>query len=239
VGSACHWQCRVALSPDWLPWAAVQTRTRGLKCRPDRAASAVSTTPLARSPAPARPLPHVCRRRPDQPCPRAPVRRCHAPLSEPSRHRLRRREFLHGERRPTASPRCSSPVELELTLLSLLAVAGPPPAIVAPPRWGDAAAEPDSFSSPSTRSSGELACRPSCPAGSLTVVGARPPPLVPSPPLWHRRRPRRDVRTGAVTAPACAALAEVGPASAGRARVAVGRAPRGRGPRTRCARGPS
>jgi hypothetical protein len=129
-------------------------------------------------------------------------------------------------------------VVLELTLLSLLTVAGPPPATVAPPRRGDAAVEPDFFSSPSTGSSGELACRPPCPAGSLTVVGALPPPLAPSLPLWRRRRPRRDARTGAVTAPACAALAEAGPASAGRARVAVGRAPRGRGPRTRCARGP-
>jgi hypothetical protein len=158
----------------------------------------------------------VRRRRPDQSCPRAPVRRCHAPLSEPSRRRLRRREFLHGERRPTASSRRSSPVELELTLLSLLAVAGPPPATVAPSRRGDAAAKPDSFSSPSTRSSGELVCRPSCPAGSLTVV----------------------------TAPACtassrAALAEAGPASASHDRVVVGRASCGRRPRMRCAHGPS
>jgi hypothetical protein len=176
----------------------------------------------------------VRRRRPDQPCTCAPVRRCHAPLSELSRRRcrrLRRHEFLHGERRPTASPRRSSPVELELTLLSLLAITGPLPSTVAPPRRGDAAAKPDFFSSPSTRSSGELACRPSCPAGSLTVVGARPPPLTPSPLLWHRRQPCCDARTGAVTAPACAALR--------RSRVAVDRAPLGRGPRTCCARGPS
>jgi hypothetical protein len=93
----------------------------------------------------------------------------------------------------TASPHRSSPVELELTLL---AVAGPPPATVAPPHRGDAAAEPDFFSSPSTRSSGELAYHPSCPAGSLTVVGARPPPLAPSPPLWRRRRPRRAHGSG-------------------------------------------
>jgi hypothetical protein len=60
-------------------------------------------------------------------------------------------------------------------------------------------------------------------------VGDRPPPFEPSPPLWRRRRARRDARSGAVTAPACAApsratLAEAGPASAGRARVAVGHA---------------
>jgi hypothetical protein len=106
----------------------------------------------------------------------------------------------------------------------LLTVTGPPPATVAPPRQRNTTAEPDFFSSPSTRSSGELAFRPPCPAGSLTVVGARPP-------LWHRRRPCRDACPGAVTAPTrCAApsrptLAEAGPASAGRARVAVGRAP--------------
>jgi hypothetical protein len=119
-------------------------------------------------------------------------------------------------------------VELELTLLSLLSVAGPLPATVAPPRRGDAAAEPNFFSSPSTRSSGELACRPSCPVGRLTVVGALPPPLAPSPPLWHRRRLRRDARTRAVTAPTSATLrrAIVGRAAhAGRARaVNTGRA---------------
>ncbi len=98
--------------------------------------------------------------------------------SSPSRRRLHA-----GERRPTASPHRSSPVELELTLLSLLAVARPPPATIAPPHRGDAAAEPDFFSSPSTRSSGELGCRSPCPMGSLTLVGARPPPFVPPPPL--------------------------------------------------------
>jgi hypothetical protein len=41
---------------------------------------------------------------------------------------------------------------------------------------------------------------PPCLAGSLTVVGARPPPFAPSPP---------------------AALAEAGPVNAGRARVTV------------------
>jgi hypothetical protein len=183
VGSACQWQCPAASSPDWLPWAAIRTRARGLKCRPDCAASTVPTAPLARSPAPAQPLPRVRRRRPDQPCPRAPVRRCHTPLSDLSRRhcrRLRRHEFLHGERRPIASPHRSSPVELELTLL---AVAGPPSATVAPPHRGDAAAEPDFFSSPSTRSSGELVCRSPCPAGSLTLVGAQPPPFAPPPSL--------------------------------------------------------
>jgi hypothetical protein len=29
-------------------------------------------------------------------------------------------------------------------------------------------------------------------------VGDRPPPFEPSPPLWRRRRPRRDARPGAV-----------------------------------------
>jgi hypothetical protein len=175
----------------WPPRAASTARVKALSGRrrvptahpapPDRCLAALACS--------ARPLPRVRRRLPDQPCPRAPVRRCHAPRSEPSRRRLRRREFLHGERRPTASPHRSSPVELEL---SLLAVTRPPPATVAPPHRGDAAAEPDFFSSPSTRSSGELACRPSCPAGSLTVMGAPPPLLASSPPLcaWAEPTPR-------------------------------------------------
>jgi hypothetical protein len=41
-------------------------------------------------------------------------------------------------------------------------------------------------------------------------VGARPTPFAPPPPLWRHHQPRRDVRPGAVTAPACAALAERG-----------------------------
>jgi hypothetical protein len=84
------------------------------------------------------------------------------------------------------------------------------------------------------RSSGKLS-PPPCPAGGLTVVGARPPPFAPPPPLWCRRRPRYDARPGAVTAPACATLrrailgraAHAGRARAvntGRARVGVCRA---------------
>jgi hypothetical protein len=130
-----------------------------------------------------------------------------------------------------ATPRCPSTSELSPLPGRLRRHEhehGPPPATVAPPRRRDTAAELDFFSSPSTRSSGELAFCPPCPAGSLTVVGARPPPFVPSPPQWRRRRPRRDARVGAVTAPVCAApsravLAEAGPASAGHARVAAGR----------------
>jgi hypothetical protein len=45
---------------------------------------------------------------------------------------------------------------------------------------------------------------PPCPVGSLTIVGAPPPPFAPPPPLWYHRRPCRDARPGAVTAPACA-----------------------------------
>jgi hypothetical protein len=129
--------------------------------------------------------------------------------------RLRRREHDHGERRPSSPLVVLRPWSIELTLPSLLTVAGPPPATVAPPHRRNAAAEPDFFSSPSMRSSGELAFHPPCPAGSLTIVGARPSPFAPSPPLWRHRRSRRD---------AWAALAEAGPASVGRARVAVGRA---------------
>jgi hypothetical protein len=141
-----------------------------------RATSDSTARPTAASRAPP-PRPAVSTR----PCPKAPgpaVRVEPSPLSPPSPSRA-----SSGERRPSASPRRYSSVELELTLLSLLTVAGPPPTTVAPPRRGDAAVEPDFFSSPSTRSSGELACRPPCPVGSLTIVGARPPPFAPSPPL--------------------------------------------------------
>jgi hypothetical protein len=95
------------------------------------------------------------------------------------------------------------PWSIELTSPSLLPIAGPPPATVAPPRWKNSAAEPVFSPSLSTRSSGELSPPPPCPAGSLTVVGARPPPFAPPPPLWHHRRPSHDTRSGAVTAPMC------------------------------------
>ncbi len=173
------------------PGRHVPRRQCGLKCCLD---SAASRQPALRAPElrasrlrrrpPPRPVRRISTASRAPPPPRPAVFAC--PLSEPRRsrcRRLRRREFLHGERRPTASPHRFSLVELELTLLSLLAVAGSPPATVAPPHRGDAAAEPDFFSSPSTRSSGELACRPPCPAGSLTVVGARLPPFATSPPL--------------------------------------------------------
>jgi hypothetical protein len=97
-------------------------------------------------------------------------------------------------------------VECRAHLPSILAVAGPPLATVAPPRQKNATAEPVFSPSLSTRSSGELSPPPPCPAGSLTVVGARPPPFAPPPPLWRHRRPRRDAHLGAVTAPTCAAL---------------------------------
>jgi hypothetical protein len=154
--------------------------------------------------------------------------------------RLRRREHDHGERRPSSPLAVLRPWSVELTLPSLLTVAGPPPATVSPPRRRNATAKPEFFSSPSTRSSGELAFRPPCPAGSLTVVGARPPLFAPSPSLWHHRRPCRDARSGAVTAPACAALRRAIAGRAGRGRPSERRPrPCGRGPRTRYARGPS
>jgi hypothetical protein len=97
------------------------------------------------------------------------------------------------------------------------------------------------------RSSGELSPPPPCPAGSLTVVGARQPPFASPLPLWRRRRPRCDARPGAVTAPVCVALHRVVAGRAGRGRPGkrrpraahTGRTPRGRGPHTSCARGPS
>jgi hypothetical protein len=106
---------------------------------------------------------------------------------------LRHREHDHGERRPSSPLAVLRPWSVELTLPSLLTIVGPPPATVAPPRRRNAVAEPDFFSSPSMRSSGELAFRPPCPMGSLTVVGARPPPFALSPPLWCHRRPRHLV----------------------------------------------
>jgi hypothetical protein len=90
--------------------------------------------------------------------------------------------FVHGERRPSSPLAFLRPWSVELTFPSLLTVTGPPPATVAPPRRKNTAAEPDSFPSPSTRSSGELSSPPPCPAGSFTVVGARPPPFVPPSP---------------------------------------------------------
>jgi hypothetical protein len=171
----------------------------------------------------------------------APTGRVRAPLSEdatprclsasepsPLPGRLRCHEHDHGEHRPSSPLAVLRPWSVDLTLPSL-AIAGPSPATVAPPHRRDTAAEPDFFSSPSTRSSGELAFRPPCPAGSLTLVGARPPPFAPSPPLWCRRRPCRDVCVGAVTAPACAALR----------RAVAGHAGRGRPSERHCASGPS
>jgi hypothetical protein len=150
--------------------------------------------PTARSPGP-KPPP---RSEVDRRCPSAPttvVRPSDAVTS-----------FVHGECRPSSPLAILHPWSVELTFPSLLTVAEPLPATVAPPRRRNATAEPDFFSSPSTRSSGELAFRPPCPAGSLTVVGARPPPFASSPPLWRRRRLRHDARPGAVTAPVCVAL---------------------------------
>jgi hypothetical protein len=102
--------------------------------------------------------------------------------------------FVHGERRPSSPLAVLRPWSIEHTSPSLLPVAGPPPATVAPPRRKNAAAEPVFSPSPSTRSSGELFSPSPCPAGSLTVVGARPPPFPPPPPLWYHRQLHRDAR---------------------------------------------
>jgi hypothetical protein len=113
--------------------------------------------------------------------------------------------FIHGERRPSPSLAVLHPWSVELTFPSLLTIAGPPPATIAPPHQKNATVEPDFLPSPSTRSSGELFSPPPYPAGSLTIVGARPPPFVPPPQLWRSHRPFRDVSPGAVTTPVCAA----------------------------------
>jgi hypothetical protein len=137
--------------------------------------------------APFRPRRRRCTNRLASPVPIAPspglksivaVRAPRPPLSR----RLCRREHIHGECRSSSPLAVLRPWSVELTFPSLLAVAGPPPATVAPPHRKNAAAEPVFSPSPSTRSSGELSPPPSCPAGSLTVVGARPPPFAPPPP---------------------------------------------------------
>jgi hypothetical protein len=100
--------------------------------------------------------------------------------------------FVHSEHRPSSPLAVLHPWSVELTSPSLLPVAGPLPATVAPTSSENATAEPVLSPSPSTRSSGELFSPSPCPAGSLTAVGARPPPFAPPPPLWRCRRPRRD-----------------------------------------------
>jgi hypothetical protein len=119
--------------------------------------------------------------------------------------------FVHDERRPSSPLAVLHPWSVELTFPSLLTIAGPSPATVAPPHRKSATAEPVFSPSPSTRSSGELSPPPPCPAGSLTVVGARPPPFAPPLSQWRHRRLHRDARPGVVTAPLCAALRRRGP----------------------------
>jgi hypothetical protein len=102
--------------------------------------------------------------------------------------------FIHSERRPSPPLAVFHPWSIKLTSPSLLPVAGPPPATVAPPHQKNAAAEPVFSPSPSMRSFGELFSPSPCPAGSLTAVGAQLPPFAPPPPLWHRCWPRHDAR---------------------------------------------
>jgi hypothetical protein len=102
--------------------------------------------------------PHAVRRRPDSAAPFRPRRRrclnrlashrpvltAPSPLSEaapppcpnPVAVQLSSAvaSFIHGERRPSLPLVVSLPWSVELTFLSLLTVAGPPPATVAPPR---------------------------------------------------------------------------------------------------------
>jgi hypothetical protein len=109
-------------------------------------------------------------------------RRC--PSTPPSLSgRLRHRELVHGERRPSPLLPLFLPWSVEPTSLSLHPDAGLPPATGALASSENAAADPVSFPFPSTRSSGELSPPPPCPAGSLSAVGARVPSLAPPPPL--------------------------------------------------------
>jgi hypothetical protein len=144
--------------------------------------------------------------------------------------------FVHGERHSSSPLAILRLWSVELTSPSLLTVTGPPPATVAPPRRRNATAEPDFFSSLSTRSSGELFFPPPCPAGSLTIMGARSPLFAPPPPAMPRRAPGSVDRTGVPRA----ALAEAGPTSTGRASVLnAGRAHCACGPSLCHERGPS
>jgi hypothetical protein len=117
----------------------------------------------------------------------------------------------------------------------------PKPVAVRP---SSVAAEPVFSPSPSTRSSGELSPPPPCLAGSLTAVGAQPPPFAPPLPLWRRRRPRRDAHpeSGDHSGVRRAIVGHAGRGRPGKSRpraAHTGRAPRGHGPCTRYARGPS
>jgi hypothetical protein len=168
----------------------------GPTCQTSRQPASLALPPPDRAPLSA-PLPRLTRAVPTarspglKPPPRSEVdRRCLSAPTAVVRPSDAVTSFVHGERRPSSPLAVLHPWSVELTFPSLLTVAEPLPATVAPPRRRNATAEPDFFSSPSTRSFGELAFRPPCPAGSLTVLGARPPPFAPSPSLWHRRRPR-------------------------------------------------
>jgi hypothetical protein len=53
-------------------------------------------------------------------------------------------------------------------------------------KWDDISKDSwvlDAYPSPSTRCSGELSPPPTCPAGSLSAVGAQAPSFAPPPPL--------------------------------------------------------
>jgi hypothetical protein len=169
------WQRTVAA---WLPHAAPRPR---IKC-------AVETAfrPAARAASP-RPVPTAPPPLSEATSPSMPeARRCPA-VSAVTR-------FIHGECRPSRPLIVFRPWSVELTSHSLLPVVGPPPATVAPPRRKNATAELVFSPSPSTRSSSELFSPSPCPVGSLTAVGALPPPFAPPPPQWRRRRPHRNAR---------------------------------------------
>jgi hypothetical protein len=151
----CHESRRAcALNALSGPCAGVSTAQRHF----DRATAAVRTA----SPRPVLTAPSPLSKAALPPCPNpVAVRSSDAVAS-----------FVHGERRPSLPLVVSLPWSVRLTFPSLLTVAGPPPATVAPPRQKNAAAEPDFFPSPSMRSSSELFSPPPCPTGSLTVIGA-------------------------------------------------------------------
>jgi hypothetical protein len=97
--------------------------------------------------------------------------------------RLRHRELIHGEQSPSPLLPHFLLWNVESSSLSLLPVAGPPPATGALASSENAAAYPVFLPSPSTWSSGELSPPPPCSAGSLSAVGARAPSFAPPPSL--------------------------------------------------------
>jgi hypothetical protein len=151
-------------------------------------------------------LPCRARARPDRDVSRvrSQPRRC--PCAPPLLSgRLHRHKLLHGERNP-------EPPLLLLFLRGLLSRASSPlhPDAGLPLAAGaltsseNAAANPVSAPSPSARNSDELSPPPTCPAGGLSAVDPRAPPLAPPPHCSTAADRAATCARRAVTASVCA-----------------------------------